>query len=169
MKNIILIGMSGAGKSTLGILLAKALNYDFMDTDVLIQQQEGQLLQEILREKGIERFKAIEEDVICQMNPLNTIVATGGSVVYSDKGMKHLKELGSIVYIAVDFDEIQKRVKNIHTRGIVMGPNQSLRDVYEERVILYETYADIRVDIKKQTIEETVSLLVELLEKEGEQ
>jgi shikimate kinase len=169
MKNIILIGMSGAGKSTLGILLAKAMNYDFMDTDVLIQQQEGQLLQEILQEKGIERFKAIEEEVICQMNPLNTIVATGGSVVYSDKGMKHLKERGTIVYIAVDFEEIQKRVKNIHTRGIVMGPDRSLRDVYLERVMLYERYADITVDIKQETIEETVSLLVELLEKEGEQ
>jgi shikimate kinase len=169
MKNIILIGMSGAGKSTLGILLAKALNYDFMDTDVLIQQQEGQLLQDILQEKGIERFKTIEEKVICQLNTLNTIIATGGSVVYSNKGMKHLKEQGTIVYIAVDFEEIQKRVKNIHTRGIVMGPDQSLQDVYLERVMLYEKYADISVNIKQETIEETVSLLVELLEKEGEQ
>ena len=169
MKNIILIGMSGAGKSTLGILLAKALNYDFMDTDLLIQQQEEQLLQEIIQEKGIERFKKIEEKVISEIDPLNTIIATGGSVVYSNEGMEHLRNIGTIIYISVGFDEIQRRINNIHTRGIVMGPNQSLQDVYKERIMLYKKYADITMDVHQQTIEETVSLLVKRLEEEGEE
>jgi len=165
MKNIILIGMSGAGKSTLGVLLAKALNYDFVDTDLLIQQQEGRLLQEIIQEKGIDYFKKIEEDVISHIHLQQTIIATGGSVVYATEGMRHLKRIGKVIYIAVDFQEIQKRIQNIHTRGIIMEEHQSLQDVYNERIKLYENYADVIVNIKEQTIEETVSLLVELLEK----
>ncbi len=169
MANIVLIGMSGAGKSTLGVLLAKALNYDFIDTDLLIQQQEGKLLQEIIQEKGIDGFKCVEENTVLNVQCDHTVIATGGSVVYSETAMEHLKRYGQFVYIAVEFKEIERRIRNIHTRGIVIGENQSLEDVFNERIHLYERYADITVSVNKKTIEETVVLLVDALVKKGEQ
>lgn len=128
--NIVLIGMSGAGKSTLGVLLAKALGMDFIDTDLIIQQLEGRLLQEIIDHEGIDKFMEIEEKIVSELELNNCVISTGGSVIYSNKAMNALKQVGQIVYLHVPYEEIQKRLINITTRGIVMKKGNSLKDVY---------------------------------------
>ena len=163
--NVILIGMSGAGKSTLGVLLAKALGKSFVDTDLLIQQREEKLLQQILNEKGQEYFMEIEEDVISTLSAKNSVVATGGSVVYSDRGMKHLREIGFLVYLQVEDGELLGRISNITTRGIVFKGSGDFRSVYEERKPLYEKYADLTVNCSGGTVERSVErILTELSE-----
>lgn len=162
-SNIILIGMSGAGKSTLGVLLAKALGKDFLDTDILIQQKTGKLLQRILDEEGVARFLEIEEEILCGLDVENYVIATGGSAVYSARGMAHLKENGRAVYLAVGYEELVARVSNISTRGIVFRTKGDLRAVYEERLPLYERYADLTVNCTGRAIEESVAELVAAL------
>lgn len=163
MKNIILIGMSGAGKSTLGVLLAKVLNKNFVDTDLMIQQRENQRLQEIINEKGVQEFKRIEEEVLLSLDVANCVVATGGSVIYSEKGMKRLQECGRIVFLDVEFNEIEKRIANLFQRGIVMEEGQTLRQLYEERKKLYVQYAQDRVFIQQESAEETVAHICEII------
>ena len=163
-ENIILIGMSGAGKSTLGVLLAKALGKSFVDTDLLIQQKEGKLLQNIIDEDGMEYFMQLEEDVVSGVCLNNCVIATGGSVVYSQKAMEHLKQSGTTVYLAVDYDELVSRLSNITTRGIVFKNKQDLRSVYEERLPLYEAYGDLRFNCTGLDIEEAVLQIVTSLE-----
>lgn len=160
IMNIILIGMSGAGKSTLGVLAAKALGMDFMDTDIAIQERENALLQDILDNKGMEYFMRLEESVLCSIDTDGTVIATGGSAVYYDKAMKHLAENGRIIYLSMSFEEIERRVKNITTRGIVMKNGSSLRDVFNEREGLYRKYSDMTIDCEGRDIEECVSLIV---------
>lgn len=155
-KNVVLIGMSGAGKSTLGVLLAKALGKDFIDTDLLIQQREHRLLQEILDSEGSERFIEIEGAVAASLNVKNTVIATGGSVVYSEAGMRALRAGGAVVYLAVDYEELASRLSNITTRGIVFKNASDLRGVYEERLPLYECYADLTVNCTGRGVEESV-------------
>lgn len=162
-KNIVLIGMPGAGKSTIGVLLAKAINFDFLDTDLAIQNKEGKRLFEIINEQGIEEFLRIENDVLSKLQPSNTVISTGGSAVFGREGMKNLSERGIVVYIKLSCEEIERRVNNIKTRGIVMKKGKTLADVYAERVPLYEEYADITIETENLTIEESVSLLVEKL------
>ncbi len=162
-RNVILIGMSGAGKSTLGVLLAKALGKSFVDTDLLIQQRAGKLLQTIIDEDGMDAFMSLEEDVVSHVELRDCVIATGGSVVYSKKAMERLKESGVVVYLAVDFEELQSRLSNITTRGIVFRGKQDLRSVYEERLPLYETYGDIRLDCTNQNIESSVARIVAAL------
>ena len=152
--------MSGAGKSTLGVLLAKALGMDFVDTDILIQQREGRLLQTILEEDGIERFLQIEESVVTGIHTEGCVIATGGSVVYSECAMTALRQEGIVVYLYVPCDELEKRLTNITTRGIVMKKGHSLKDVYEERLPLYEKYSDITVDCSSADIENCVYTIV---------
>lgn len=164
MNNIILIGMSGAGKSTLGVLLAKALNYDFVDTDIMIQQKHDDLLCDIIEKEGINQFKAYEEAVLCGMSIENSVIATGGSVIYSEKGMKHLRTLGKVVYIDVPFQQIEKRLGNIHSRGIVIEEGQTLKGLYDERLSLYKQYADLVVNVQRHNIEETIDLMIEQLD-----
>ena len=154
--NVILIGMSGAGKSTLGVLLAKALGKDFMDTDLIIQQRTKKLLQEILDDEGAERFMEIEEEVVCGLDLHDTVIATGGSVVYSEAAMRALGESGVTVYLAVEYGELAGRLSNITTRGIVFRDASDLRGVYEERLPLYERYADVRVNCTGQGVEQSV-------------
>ncbi len=161
--NIILIGMSGAGKSTLGVLLAKTLGMDFTDTDILIQQKTGSLLQEIIDTKGSETFLKLEEGVICSLTLKDSVIATGGSVVYSKKAMDFLKQSGKIVYLDVPFKEIQSRLANITGRGIVIAEGKSLADVYAERVPLYEKYGDIAVHCAKIDIEGCVREIIRAL------
>ncbi|MBN2222912.1 MAG: shikimate kinase [Vallitaleaceae bacterium] len=163
MKNIILIGMSGAGKSTLGVLLAKILNKGFVDTDLLLQQQESKLLQEIIQEKGVQGFKAIEEQMLLSFQVQNSVVSTGGSVIYSEKGMRKLQESGIILYLDVAYNEIEKRISNLFQRGIVMEEGQTLQQLYEERKVLYEKFADKTIIINSETIEETVARICERL------
>lgn len=155
-SNVILIGMPGAGKSTIGVLLAKSLRKPFIDTDLLIQQQEDCFLQDIINRDGIEKFLAAEEDVILKLNVENHVIATGGSVVYSEASMKHLKPDSTIVYLKLSYEEIVTRIKNIKSRGIAIESNQSLFDLFKERTPLYEKYSDLTVNCSGKHIEEIV-------------
>lgn len=165
MDNIILIGMPGAGKSTLGVLLAKAMGKLFVDTDIIIQQKTKRLLQDIIDNDGTDAFLKLEEDILLTVDEENTVIATGGSAVYSEKAMEHFKQNGKIVYLHVDFAEIEKRVTNITTRGIVLKNGKSLADAFDERKPLYDKYADIVIDCTGSTIENSVKMLAEKLGK----
>jgi len=159
--NIVLIGMSGAGKSTIGVLLAKTLGMDFLDTDILIQQREGRLLQEILDTDGIDDFLAIEEEVLINIKPDNCVVATGGSAIYSEKAMQHLRTRGLIVYLHSDYEEIEKRLSNIKTRGIVHRKGKTLKEVYFDRMPLYFKYADVTIDCNQKDPETCIAEIIE--------
>lgn len=163
MKNIVLIGMSGAGKSTLGVLLAKAMGMGFIDTDILIQQKENRKLQEIIDKDGTEYFLKAEEEVLLTLQADNCVIATGGSAVYSEKGMAALLQNGEAVYLEVPFDELEKRLVNITTRGIVIKNGKTLRELFEEREPLYEKYSGIKLLCAGKTIEECVEELCTLL------
>jgi shikimate kinase len=156
MKNIILIGMPGAGKSTVGVILAKTLGRTFTDTDIVIQEHAGRLLQEIIDTEEPDAFLAIEEKTILSLHCHNSVIATGGSVVFSTKAMEYLKEEGVVVYLKISFEEMEKRLRNITTRGIVLFKGESLLDMYHERIPLYEKYADITIDCKGEDFEEVV-------------
>lgn len=164
MNNIILIGMPGAGKSTIGVLLAKAMTYNFLDTDISIQRREKMQLYEIIDKKGLDAFLEIENEVLSRLEVDGCVIATGGSAVYGEKAMEHLRQEGTIVYIRLSLDEIIRRVKNITTRGIAMKKGMTLEDIYRERTPLYEKYADIILDGDETTIEECVEMLVKKLE-----
>lgn len=165
-QNLILIGMSGAGKSTLGVLLAKALGKHFVDTDLLIQQKTGKLLQEILDTEGIDRFLEIEEEVLSTLNLTGTVISTGGSAVYSDKAMRHLKSGGITVHLYVDYPALVGRLHNVSTRGIVFKGRSDLRGVYEERLPLYRTYADLTVDCTHNSVDASVDQILLALAQE---
>mgnify|MGYP003296332071 CR=1 FL=1 len=165
MKNIVLIGMPGAGKSTIGVLLAKTMLMSFVDTDLLIQSAYSKGLADIIREKGTERFLEIENDVICENNFENSVVATGGSAVFGEKAMRKLKKDALTVYLKVDVSELEKRISNIHTRGIAMKEGTTIAELYSQRAPLYEKYADITVDCEGLTPEQCVEAIAELIEK----
>ena len=160
MKNIVLIGMPGAGKSTIGVILAKSLLFDFCDTDLSIQKETGESLCDTISRIGIDEFIALEENVICKQDFADSVVATGGSAVYGERAMKKLKENGTIVYLKVSPEELQSRIKNIHTRGIAMKSGTTIAELYNERAPLYEKYADITVECDGKTAEECVDLIV---------
>lgn len=160
MKNIVLIGMPGAGKSTIGVLLAKSTLMDFTDTDLLIQKKYFSALCDIINEKGIDEFLKIENDVICEAEFHNCVVATGGSAVYGEKAMEKLKNSGTVVYLKVDAAELKKRINNIHTRGIAMKEGTTIDELYSERAPLYEKYADITVDCASLTPEQCVDEII---------
>jgi len=162
-KNIVLIGMPGAGKSTVGVVLAKALGMQFIDTDILIQERTGRMLQDILDTDGPDAFRRIEEEAILSLQPHRAVIATGGSVVLSEDAIAHLKARGAVVYLEVSYDEMEKRLKNITTRGILLLPGQSLRGMYDERVPLYERYADITVASPDGDLELVVGSVIEAL------
>jgi shikimate kinase len=163
MNNIVLIGMPGAGKSTIGVLAAKTLGLDFIDTDILIQQKEGRLLQDIIEQAGIQRFLEIEEACICEACFKNAVIATGGSVVYSNKAMRALKQEGIIIYLKISYEEMIRRIRNITTRGIVLKKRQSLKDLYSERIPLYEQYADITVNSDGKNVEQILDIIIKTL------
>lgn len=160
-NNIILIGMPGCGKSTLGVILAKTLGYDFLDSDLIIQRNEGRKLYEIINTVGLEAFIDCERRAICSIDVDNTVIATGGSAVLSEEAMKHLKEIGRVVYIKLSPEVIEKRINNISTRGIVMKKGQGIADIYAERAPLYEKYADITIEPNSDNVERTIELLIE--------
>ena len=145
MENITLLGMPGAGKSTIGVLLAKALGYDFLDTDLSIQNKEGMLLRQLIAKKGLAEFKRIEEEVNASVVANHTVIAPGGSVIYGEKAMKHLCSISKVVYLDVSFEELEKRLGNLKKRGVVFENGQTLLDLYEERVPLYQKYAHVSV------------------------
>ena len=161
MKNIVLIGLPGAGKSTIGVILAKTLGMKFIDTDIVIQENTGKFLQTIINEEGTDAFLEIEEKNILGMNITHAVIATGGSVVYSNHVMEHLKSDGIIVYLNISFDEMSKRLKNIKTRGVVMIPGQSLREMVNQRIPLYEQYADVTIGCSDDDFETIVGKVVE--------
>jgi shikimate kinase len=158
--SLILIGMPGAGKSTVGLLLAKTLAKDFVDTDLLIQLQQGKTLDDILREQGYLKLREYEEDVLVSACYTNHIIATGGSAVYSEKGMKHLKQFGPIVFLDVDQAELEKRIHNMDTRGIARHPSQSFTELFNERRELYLRYADVVIDGNHKTQDELVDEII---------
>lgn len=163
-KNIVLIGMPGAGKSTIGVLLAKAINYDFLDTDLTIQNKTGRKLYEIINENGIEEFLKLENDILADISCKKTIISTGGSAIFGEEAMKNLSNNGMVVYIKLSCKEIERRVNNITTRGIVMKKGKTLADVYTERAPLYEKYADVIIETEGTSIEESVSLIIKKMQ-----
>ena len=163
MDNIILIGMPGAGKSTVGVLLAKTLGYAFLDTDLVIQQREGALLQSLVDSLGVEAFLDVEADAICSVECRGTVIAPGGSAVCRERAMSHLKALGRIVYLHLPLEELERRLSNISTRGIAMAPGETLADLFARRAPLYRNYADLTVDVGRQSLEETVALVLRAL------
>ena len=154
--NIILIGMPGAGKSTIGVVLAKKLGYDFLDSDLLIQKETGRRLQELIQEKGIDGFNEIENRINSSICVDHHIIATGGSAVYGEAAMLHFKESGIIIYLKLSFGAIQKRLGNLKDRGVSMREEQTLFDLYEERTPLYEKYADVVIDCEHLELREVV-------------
>ncbi len=162
-NNIILIGMPGVGKSTVGVILAKILGYHFVDSDLVIQHQEQRLLREIIEQEGIDGFLSIENQVNAHLYTTKSIIATGGSAVYGEEAMKHFKEIGTIIYLKLNFEELENRLGNIKNRGVVVRKGQTLHDLYKERVPLYEQYADITIDETGRNPEETIAAIVEAL------
>ena len=163
MNNIVLIGMPGAGKSTVGVLLAKTLGYAFLDTDLVIQEREGRLLQDLVDELGVEAFLDREAAAIVSVDCDRTVIATGGSVVCRDGAMEHLRTLGRIVYLQLPLEELERRLHNISTRGIAMAPGETLAHIYDYRSPLYQKYADLTVAVDRQTLEETVEQVLNAL------
>ena len=161
MKNIVLIGMPGAGKSTVGVLLAKSMLMDFCDTDLLIQKKYSKSLCEIINEEGIDAFIKKEDELVSQVEFENTVIATGGSVVYGENAMKNLKRNSMVVYLKVSSEELYERINNIHTRGIAMKEGATLDDLYRERAPLYEKYAELTIECEGITPERCVELIVE--------
>ena len=165
--NIVLIGMPGVGKSTVGVILAKVMGYQFIDADIVIQQQEGRLLHEIIEKEGTEGFIQVENRVNASLSASHAIIATGGSVVYGKEAMEHLREIGTVVYLEVSFPVLEKRLADIKGRGVVLKEGQNLYDLYLERTPLYESYADIRIAETGLDIEQTVEQIVSQLQQDG--
>ena len=162
--NIVLIGMPGVGKSTIGVVLAKVLGYQFVDADLLIPEAEGKLLSELIEENGTDGFIEIENRVNSQIQTHRSVIATGGSVVYGKEAMEHLKSIGTVVYLKQNLRVLQRRLRNLKGRGVVLKEGQTLVDLYKERTVLYEKYADITVDQYKQSIEQTLKAVRKALE-----
>ena len=163
-KKIVLIGMPGAGKSTMGVVLAKVSGRSFIDADLLIQAEEKRLLSEIIEQDGVDGFLAIEERVNASIQAENAVIATGGSVIYGPGAMEHLREIGIVVYLRLSYATIASRLFNIKGRGVALREGQTLKDLYEERCILYKKYAHIIVDEEGLGIEETVEKTLQALE-----
>lgn len=157
MENVILIGMPGAGKSTAGVILAKVLGYNFVDTDLLIQEKENRLLKDIIAEEGLEEFLAIENEVNQTINTKKSVIATGGSVVYGKEAMKHLREIGTVVYIQLGYETLNSRLDNIEQRGVVLKKGQDLNMLYKERCPLYEKNAHVTVNAEGMDVEQLVT------------
>ena len=159
MANVVLIGMPGCGKSTVGVLLAKALGMNFIDTDVILQAREGRLLQRMIDEDGIDAFLRREEEAVLSLTCDNTVIATGGSVVYGKRAIAHLRENGTLVYIELPYGRIEGRLGNLATRGVTLRPGQTLQGLYDERTPLYERAADIVLHTDGLSIEQTLAAL----------
>ena len=160
MKNIILIGMPGAGKSTVGVLLAKKLAMRFIDTDLLIQNQTGKSLQTIVDEQGYLQLRTIEEKMICGLSISNAVIATGGSAVYSQAAMEHLKSDGTIIYLRLPEEQLLQRLTDYTTRGIAKTPEQSFHDLYGERTTLYKKFGEITIDCRGKNQDNIVTDII---------
>lgn len=156
MNNIVLIGMPAAGKSTVGVVLAKRLCFFFEDTDLLIQNKYNVSLKELISANGIEGFLNIEEEICSSLSCTNSVIATGGSVIYRGHAMKRLQDLGIMVYLKVSLSELEKRMGDLTARGVILGQGQTLTELYDERTPLYEKWSNIIVDEENLTLEQTV-------------
>ena len=159
MNNIILIGMPGCGKSTVGVVLAKALGMDFIDSDLVIQKETGAKLATLIEQHGDAGFRDIENRINAALDAENSIIATGGSVVYGEDAMRHLKEIGTIIYLKLSCEAIEERLGDLHARGVTIKPGWTLRDLYNERVPLYEKWADVTVDCEQLRLREVVAYI----------
>lgn len=161
MNNIILIGMPGCGKSTVGVVLAKAANMDFIDSDLVIQKEMNKKLSQIIDESGDAAFREIENRINAHLTAENSVIATGGSVIYGEDAMRHLKAIGTVVYLKLSYEAIEERLGDLRARGVTIRPGWTLRDLYNERVPLYEKWADMTVDCEQLKLREVVQLLCE--------
>ena len=161
--NIILVGMPASGKSTVGVILAKILGYNFIDSDIVIQEKEGRKLSEIIESEGVDGFIEIENKINAGIEAEKTVISTGGSVVYGKEAMEHYKNIGKVVYLKVSMEVLNKRLKDVKQRGVVMREGQSLVSLFNERSALYEKYADLTIDEKSSTLEEVVAELLSKL------
>ena len=165
-KNIVLIGMPGVGKSSVGVVLAKALGYHFVDSDLVIQSTTGKLLSEIIQEEGNDGFLETENRINSSIDVEKTVIATGGSAVYGAEAMEHFKKNGIVVYLKASYETIRSRISNLEGRGVAMGNHTSLKSLYDERCALYDKYADITVDSDGKSIEKTLKdLMSEIVKK----
>ena len=166
-NNIILIGMPGAGKSTMGVILAKVMGYRFLDADLLIQEQEKRLLREIIEQEGQEGFIEVENRVNASICTENTIIATGGSVIYGTEAMKHLRSIGTVIYIRLSYQTVSERLGNIRQRGVVLKEGQTLYSLYQERCPLYQKYAHLTIDAEEMDTEQLMETILEQLNSAG--
>ena len=164
LNNITLIGMPASGKSTVGVLLAKRLGYSFVDVDIVIQEQEGRLLKEIIEKEGQDGFLAVENRINAGLNVRHSVIAPGGSVIYGKEAMEHLKEISTVVYLKLSYESVEERLGNLVDRGVVLKDGMTLRDLYEERVPYYEKYADITIDENGLDAGKTVDRLRSIIE-----
>jgi shikimate kinase len=167
-SNIVLIGMPGSGKSTVGIILAKLTGRDFVDTDILIQTAHNRSLQDIVDREGYTELRRIEENILLKLNCRNHVIATGGSVVYSEPAMKHLTSQGIAVFLHVDLATLRTRVHDYDTRGLAKRPDQTLDDLFKERFALYRHYADLIIDCIDLTHEEVCSRIITALKNKAQ-
>ena len=166
---VAVIGPSGSGKSTLGIVLAKIMTKDFVDADIVIQNQCDKTLQKIIDACGPEGFIEVENEILSKIDAENSVIATGGSAVYSDEAMKHLAEIGTVVYLKISYDQLVHRLSDLQERGVVLkgGIGMSLKELYDERLPLYERYAGITVDVNDLTITAAARKVADALAREG--
>lgn len=161
--NIVLIGMPGCGKSTVGVLLAKRTRKKFVDTDLFIQEQEERLLSEIIEEEGLDAFIRIENEVNASVITENSVIAPGGSVIYGEEAMLHLKKIARVVYLKLSYESVNGRLGDLKARGVAMRPGQDLKSLYDERCPLYERYAEIIVECDGLELGETLEKVMEKL------
>ena len=164
MQNLILIGMPGCGKSTVGVVLAKALGMDFIDSDLVIQKKTGAKLSQLLDEHGDKGFREIENRINAELEAENSVIATGGSVIYGEDAMRHLKEIGTVIYLKLSYEAIEDRLGDLHARGVTIQPGWTLRDLYNERCPLYERWADITMDCEQLKLREVVQYIRDQVE-----
>lgn len=153
-NNIVLIGMPGAGKSTVGVVLAKVTGHKFVDSDLVIQEKTGKLLHELITEHGMEGFLEIENKTNAQLDMENSVIATGGSVIYGEEAMEHLRKIGLVVYLKLTLESIAERLGDLQQRGVALKDGQGLKELYEERIPLYEKYAELVIDCENKSIRE---------------
>lgn len=157
MNNIILIGMPGVGKSTIGVVLAKHMGYQFLDSDLIIQEREGKLLHELISDNGTNGFLAIEDRINSTISADRAVIATGGSAVYGQKAMEHFRNIGRIIYLSLPYEELKERLGDLNERGVALQPGQTLEQLFEERKPLYEKYGEILIDCSGKQIREIVA------------
>ncbi len=158
--NLILIGMPTSGKSTVGIILAKALGYDFVDIDLVMQKRTGKKLRQLMDQKGIDGFLKFEEETALSLQCRHTVIAPGGSIIYGKKAMEHLRNMGRVIYLEIDYDMLSERLHDAKNRGVTLRDGQTLEELYEERVPLYEKYADLTLSERGHALEDMVVQIV---------